>query len=100
MIRRPPRSTLVPYTTLCRSASVKVASILSLIGTAVAPLAGSVEVTMGGVVSGAAPVVKLQKKLLANGIPARSFTPVVTFAVYVVLGSSVADGGNVAVGPV
>src|SRR5439155_537880 len=64
-------------------ASLKVALMVWLIGTAVAPLAGTVALTVGGVVSGVAPVVKLQPKSVASALPARSLAPVVTVAVNV-----------------
>ena len=46
-----------------------------------APLAGVVALTVGRVVSGAAPVVKVQLKLVCNALPARSLMPVVKVAV-------------------
>lgn len=45
------------------------------------PLAGVVDTTVGGVVSGAVPVVKLHGAFAAKGLPAISFTPVVMVAV-------------------
>src|SRR2546422_61680 len=54
MIRRPPRSTLFPYTTLFRSLNEAVTVVLS--GTPVAPGAGACAVTVG-----ATSVVKLQR---------------------------------------
>jgi len=45
------------------------------------PLDGDVELTLGGVVSGATPVVKAQVAGTCIAFPARSFTPVVTVAV-------------------
>ena len=62
-------------------ASLKVAAIFWLIVTPVAALAGTVRITVGAVVSGVAPVVKLQTKLLASALPARSRVPVVIVAV-------------------
>src|ERR1041385_438520 len=61
-------------------ASLKVAAICWLSATPVAVLAGTVRVTVGAGVSGAAPGVKLQTKALARALPARPFPPVVTAA--------------------
>src|SRR5438477_10572080 len=58
-------------------ASLKAAAMLPLMATPVAALAGTVALTVGRVVSGVSPVVKLQTKLLTNALPARSLTPVV-----------------------
>ena len=58
-------------------ASLKLAVIWVLMGILTAALAGSVEVTVGARVSGAAPVVKVQLKELASGLPARSLAEVV-----------------------
>src|ERR1041385_972754 len=80
-------------------ASLKVVLMLWLIATPVAALAGSVELTVGRVVSGAAPVVKLHPKLLSSRLPARSFAPVVIVAVNVVRGARSAAGLKVAVVP-
>ena len=79
--------------------SLKVAVRDEEIETLVALLLGVVALTVGAVMSGAVPVVKDQKKSVANALPARSLMPVVSVAVYVVLGSSV-DGVNIAVVPV
>ena len=62
-------------------ASLKVAVWELVMTTAVAEFPGTVEVTVGAVVSGAGPVVKLQTLLAARGLSARSFAPVVTVAV-------------------
>jgi len=62
-------------------ASLKVAAMFPLTTTLVAVLAGSVELTVGAVVSAVVPVVKLHVLLTANGLPARSLTPVVIVAV-------------------
>jgi hypothetical protein len=62
-------------------ASLKVAVMFPLTSTLVAVSAGSVELTVGAVVSAVAPVVKLHVLLAANALPARSLTPVVTVAV-------------------
>src|SRR5438046_288096 len=80
-------------------ASLKVALMVWLIGTAVAPSAGTVELTVGLVVSGVAPVVKLQPKLAASALPARSMAPVEIVAVYAVRGARAPAGVKVAVTP-
>jgi hypothetical protein len=80
-------------------ASLKVALMVWLIGTVVAPLAGTVTLTVGVIVSGVAPVVKLQPKSVASALPARSLTPVVILAVYVVRGARELAGVKVAVTP-
>ena len=79
--------------------SLKVAAAFLLRATPVAPFAGSVKVTVGAVVSAAAPVVKVHTKLLANALPARSLAPVVIVAVKRVLAARLADGEKVAVKP-
>src|SRR5438309_11357956 len=56
-------------------ASLKVALMVRLIATAVAPPAGTVELTVGGVVSGVAAVVKFQPKSVTSALPARSLAP-------------------------
>ena len=63
-------------------ASENVADTAGFSATPVAPLAGDVADTVGGVVSGAAAVVKLQKKLGDSALPAASFAAVVMVAVY------------------
>jgi len=69
--------------------SEKVTETVVFLGTLIAPSAGLVgDTTVGGVVS----TVNEKLKLLANAFPARSFTPVVTVAVYCVLFTSGADG--------
>src|SRR5438477_96561 len=65
-----------------------------LIGTAAAALTGRVALTVGRVVSGAAPVVKVQTKSVGSGLPARSLAAVVIVAVYVVRGARTAEIGN------
>ena len=80
-------------------ALLKVALSLLLTATAVAELTGTVEATVGGVVSGVAPVVKLHTKLLAKALPARSLAPVLTVAVKSVLPAKGLVGENVAVVP-
>jgi len=62
-------------------ASLKVALTLWLMPTAVAALTGTVELTVGGVTSAVAPVVKLQTKLVTSALPARSLAAVVIVAV-------------------
>ena len=62
-------------------ASLKVALMLWLIATPVAALPGTVELTVGRVVSAVAPLVKLQAKLLASALPNLSRAPVVIVAV-------------------
>ena len=66
-------------------ASLNVAVMLLLIATPAAPLAGFVELTVGGTVSPV--VVKLQVLSLTSVVPAAfaAFAPVVIVAVYVVL---------------
>src|SRR5438876_7304310 len=64
-------------------ASLKVALMVWLIGTAAAALTGRVALTVGRVVSGAAPVIKLQPKSVASALPAKSLAPIVILAVYV-----------------
>src|ERR1043166_2654567 len=83
-------------------ASLKVAAIFWLTATPVAALAGTVKLTMGAVVSAAAPVVKLQIKSLApaaSALPARSLAPGLILPVYRVLGARLPAGVKVAVTP-
>jgi hypothetical protein len=80
-------------------ASENVADTEALGATPLAPLAGEVEVTVGGVVSGAAAVVKRQVKLAPSALPAESVTLDATTAVYCVLGARAAEGVNLAVLP-
>src|SRR5438094_8226653 len=77
-------------------ASLKVAAIFRLVATAVAALAGTVKLTVGAVVSGVAPVVKLQTKSLASALPARSLALCLTLTVYPVLGARLPAGVRVA----
>ena len=77
-------------------ASEKVAEIEEFSAAPVAPFAGDVADTVGGVVSGTAPVVKLQAKLAVRAFPAESVAPVVMVAEYVVLAARGALGANVA----
>ena len=60
--------------------------------TAVAPLAGTRVVTVGGVTSAGAVVVKLHDVFAASEFPATSLTAVVTVAVYCVLPARPACG--------
>ena len=62
--------------------SENVAETEELVATPVAPFAGEVADTVGGVKSGAAPVVKLQVKLANSALPAASLAAVVIVAVY------------------
>jgi len=63
-------------------ASEKVADTEVFSATPVAEFAGDVESTVGGVVSGATPVVNCQVKMAASALPAASFAAVVMVAVY------------------
>src|SRR5437867_434090 len=83
-------------------ASLKVAATFWLMGTPVAALAGTVKLTVGAVVSGPPPVVKLQIKSLAEpviGTPARFLAPGLILPVYTVLGARLPNGVKVAVTP-
>jgi hypothetical protein len=80
-------------------ALLKVALSAWLMGTPVAPLAGTVEITVGFVLSAAAPVVKVQTKLLASAFPERSCAAVVIVAVNRVLAARAVVGVNVATEP-
>ena len=76
--------------------SLNVAVMILLIATPVAPLAGLVEMTVGAIKS---PVLKPQVWSKAIAFPAKSLTPVVILAVYVVESDRLLDGVNVAVVP-
>ena len=76
--------------------SLKVTLTVLLSGTAVAPQLGLVKITVGGVLSGAGPVVKVHVKSLNIALPARSLTPVVAVIWYTVLGVRALVGVNVA----
>jgi hypothetical protein len=93
-----PRSTrkLAGVTVAGLSGSLKVAIITAFTETLVAASAGTVVVTVGGVMSGAAPVVNDHTYPSSNALPARSSAPVVIVAVKVVLGNKSASGLNVA----
>ncbi len=80
-------------------ASEKLADTEEFSATPLAPLAGEVEDTVGGVVSGAAAVVKVQLTSAASALPAASVTLLVTVAVYCVLASRATEGVNRAVLP-
>src|SRR3972149_3609217 len=77
-------------------ASLNVALTPLLIAPPVAPLTGLVEMTVGAIKS---PVVKPQVWSEAIALPAKSLTPVVILAVYVVESDRLLDGVNVAVVP-
>jgi hypothetical protein len=81
-------------------ALLKVAVMFALTASFVIPPTGLVETTVGAVVSGAVPVVKLHILLKANALPARSVAPVVIIASYVALESRVLVGVKVAITPV
>jgi hypothetical protein len=78
-------------------ASLNVAEIVVLTGTAEAPLAGAVETTVGG--AAVAAVVNVHTKLAARAAPVGSFAPVVIVAVNKVLLARTVIGVNVAVLP-
>jgi hypothetical protein len=80
-------------------ASLNVAETAVLSATPVALLSGLREVTVGGVVSAPAPVVKVHTRLAASAFPATSVMAVVSVAVYVVPLARGADGVNVAIVP-
>ena len=88
---------VVPLRVAGFMAWLNVAETRVLTGTAVAPLAGTVETTVGGVTDAA--VVKVHTKLAASGTPAGYFAPVVIVAVNKVLLARTAAGVNVAVLP-
>jgi hypothetical protein len=62
-------------------ASLKVAEMAPLTATPVAESAGAVALTVGAVVSAAAPVVKLHTSSFARALQVSLFAPVVTVAV-------------------
>jgi hypothetical protein len=62
--------------------SEKVAEIEEFGATPVAPLAGKLADTVGGVVSRTAAVLKVELKSAASALPAASFAAVVMVAVY------------------
>src|SRR5437773_505595 len=65
--------------------------------TPVAEFAGTVALTVGAVVSGITPVVKLHTKSAASALPARSLAPALIVAVYVVRDARLPAGAKVAV---
>ncbi len=67
--------------------------------TPVAALAGTVNVTVGGTTSAAAPVVKVHWYGAANALPATSVAPVVIVAVKSVLAARWLVGAKVAIAP-
>src|SRR2546425_4099759 len=69
------RVTLVVLIVEAVIASLNVAVTFVPTATPVAPLAGAVPVTVGGVVSAAAAVVKVQVLSRTSALPARAFTP-------------------------
>ena len=80
-------------------ASLKVAVWELVIAIEVAVSVGVTELTVGAVVSGAAPVVKLHTVAEVSALSPKSFTPVETVAVYKVLLAKLLLGLNVAVKP-
>src|SRR5256885_1192224 len=80
-------------------ASLNVGLVVWLVANAVGPLTGTVELTVGGVVSGVTPVVKLQLKSATSVLPVRLVAPVVIVAVYKVRGARKLAGVKVAVTP-
>ena len=84
------RVNVVPEIVAGFMSSLNVAVIAVLFATAVAAGAGTVNVTVGRVVSGKAAVVKVHTKLAARPLPARSRAPVVTVAVNWLFGARVA----------
>ncbi len=77
-------------------ASLNVAAAWVTSETPVAPGAGMVVITRGAIVSASAPVEKVQAKLPANALPARSLAPDVIVAVYWVLTARFPVGRKVA----
>jgi hypothetical protein len=65
--------------------SLKVALMPVLLATPVAALAGTFKITVGRVVSASAAVVNVLVKVLASGLPAKSFSAVLSVTVYKVL---------------
>ena len=61
--------------------SLKFAVIESVTAMPEEPFAGTIEITVGGVLSTAAPVVKLHDMFAARALPLESFIPVVMVAV-------------------
>ena len=80
-------------------ASLKVAVILLLMATPELSVAGLVELTWGGLVSAAAPVVKLQERSAARAAPCVDFAPVVRVAVKTLPAARGLEGAKVALMP-
>src|SRR5687767_5347542 len=80
-------------------ASLKLALTRAFNDTPVAPGIGLVELTEGAVVSGAAPVVKVQVIATESGLPATSSALVLILAVHTELAGKLAFGVNVATAP-
>lgn len=80
-------------------ASLKVITASLLIPTPLAESAGSLETTVGAVLSATVPVVKLHAFPLAKALPATSVIPVVIVALKVVLTERAAAGVKIAVRP-
>jgi hypothetical protein len=109
----PPLADAVPATGVAPFASLNVAPVTvrglrdslnvavtdEFTATSEALAAGETPATEGGVVSAAADVVKDQVRSADMALPARSWTPVVTVAVYATLLASGAFGWKVAVVP-
>jgi hypothetical protein len=93
----PVKVNVAPLIVAAFMASLNVAETRVFTGTAVAPLAGTVEITVGG--AAAAAVVNVHTKFAASGTPAGSFAPVVMLAVNKVLLARTAVGVNVAALP-
>jgi hypothetical protein len=80
-------------------ASENVADREELSATPTAPFCGEIADTVGGVVSGTAPVVKFQMYGVDKALPAKSSAAVVMVAVYCVFDARGADGIRVTVSP-
>lgn len=78
-------------------ASEKIADTEEFVATPIAELAGDVAETVGGVLSALVPVLRLQVKLAARGLPAASCAAVVMVAVYCVFAERLLEGTNMAV---
>jgi hypothetical protein len=90
----PVKVNVVALTVAGSMASLNVAEIVALTATAVAPLVGTVETTVG-----AGAVVNVHTKLEASAIPVEFFAPLVIVAVNTVLVARRVVGVNVAVVP-
>jgi hypothetical protein len=77
--------------------SLNVAETVVLPGTLPAPAVGVTVVTEGAEVSAVVPVLKLHRYSTPKGTPVALLTPVVTTAVYAVLGCRLAAGVKTAV---